>query len=474
MNKKKLTYLIEQTDWTELTDDENKLVKSWSDARVISYFSQKTPPITVKKVKTPFGNIIWKKRETSSAPPPPSTNNAVYIGKYKGSGMLPNFEIKEKEEKLVAEASNMYLELINETGTTFKTTWNGLSANVEFNVSDNRATGGKVIFGSNSIEFTRDDSAETSVLPIPPNFQDGQWVEIAKSTYERLQKLGEWVGKKAEATGMKFYRWMTRDQRVVAEGFDCIDNHNKSMSLRMLKVSPDGKTAEERFVKEVDGQRTKLIYTIDGIAKWVFRDTDEVILEGKWKCTADDSYMIQFNDGQKLYFGDKGPENETDITRQPGPRKTCNSYKTTCPTEEQILAKKGKLQVCMKCSLIKQIQDYEFIKTLLSNVQLSYGLPQATSDEFTYEFKAAVEKFQRQNSLVDDGIIGMKTMALIKKMAEDETTMKNKAKEQENLKQQNTGQTNQNKKTTPATKIVLNPSIYNKKDIPVSKFDDDL
>jgi murein L,D-transpeptidase YcbB/YkuD len=150
-----------------------------------------------------------------------------------------------------------------------------------------------------------------------------------------------------------------------------------------------------------------------------------------------------------------------------------------------ILAKKGKLQVCMKCSLIQKIQNYNFIRTILVKKQKAKGLPEGTSDEFTYEFRDAIAELQSNHGLVSDGIIGLRTLTLINAIAKDEeknkinqpkTTLEPTAPTSTTLEPPKTTTPSQTTTTqnVPSTKIALDSSIYNKKEIPVAGFDDEL
>jgi peptidoglycan hydrolase-like protein with peptidoglycan-binding domain len=309
----------------------------------------------------------FDKEETNSTS---NTSNSKYLGKYKGSDILPDFEIKEKNGKLIADNGAGDVELTLVSGNKFKGKVAGFDAEIVFTVSNDVSTGGNVTVAGKTISFTKVSS--TPSKPDEPKTED-------KSVWS------------------------------------CIENYNKKNNQYPLKK-------ESNYRYEVmdltyDGRNTSYLYYENHKAVWVYTDTKKPILNGVWECKGNEGYIIKWSDGDVSRFGAKTSEIEgktnPKITTNTSENPCVNGYKEGCVTEDDILGKGKALKVCSKCDLIKKVQENPEIKARIFRIQKELGQEQKTDNSFGPIMLAAIKEFQQSHGINPTGMVGEKTLSKI-------------------------------------------------------------
>jgi peptidoglycan hydrolase-like protein with peptidoglycan-binding domain len=309
----------------------------------------------------------FDKEETNSTS---NTSNSKYLGKYKGSGMLPDFEIKEKNGKLIADNGSGDVELTLVSGDKFKGKVLGLDAEIVFTVSNDVSTGGNVTVAGKTISFTKDSS--TPSKPDEP---------------------------KSEDTSV----------------WSCIENFNKKYNQFPLLRSGDYRY--EDMDLEHNGRDTIFIYYKNYKAVWAYSSDETPIMEGVWQCKKN-GYLIKWADGRYSRYGTKedfeGTTDPTKTTTTNTLENPCvNGYKNGCVSEEDILNKKKALKVCSKCDLVKKVQENPEIKARIFRIQKELGKEQKTDNVFGPIMLKAVKEFQSSNGINPTGNVGEKTLTMI-------------------------------------------------------------
>jgi len=300
--------------------------------------------------------------------PPTGSSYSKYFGKYKGSGMLPDFEIKEKNGKLIADNGSSDVELTLVSGNKFKGKVVGLDAVIEFTVSNNVSTGGNVTVGGQTISFTKVTS--TPPKPDEPKTEDKSvWSCITKFNTEYNQ-------------------------------YDLIDGGNYKYEVMDLPQN---------------GLETIFMYYKNYDAVWAYLKDKKPIMKGKWQCKGDKAYLITWSDGTVSRYGTKDsgkgdePTPNTTIDENPCP----NGYKEGCVSEEDILNKKKALKVCRKCDLVKKVQENPEIKARIFRLQQAAGQEQKTDNVFGPTMLAAIKEYQSSHGINPTGAVGEKTLSKI-------------------------------------------------------------
>jgi peptidoglycan hydrolase-like protein with peptidoglycan-binding domain len=312
-----------------------------------------------------FGTKWFKKCST----PPASTGLNKYIGKYKGSGMLPDFEIKEKNGKLIADNGSGDVELALVSGNKFKGKVLGFDAEIEFTVSNDVSTGGNVTVAGQTISFTK--------TPPKPDEPDEP---------------------------------KTEDKSVWA----CIENFNKKNNQYPL-LKKDDYRYEEMDLKYGD-KDTIFIYYKDGRAVWGYSDDKKPIMNGKWVCKGDNGYLITWSDGTVSRYGtkDSQPEGQTKKDTNITTENLCpNGYKQGCVSKNDIFGKKKALKACSKCDLVKEVQENPEIKARIFRLQKEAGQPEKTDNVFGPIMLAAIKEFQSSHGINPTGNVGELTLTKI-------------------------------------------------------------
>ena len=360
INKSIKKILLEQSEWEQLSAAEQ--IEANTRFSVIELrYSRKG--CELKK----FGSKWFKK---CSAPPTPPTGLEKYVGQYQGSGMLPDFEVKEKDGKLVVSSGFINIELTNVSGDKFKGSYLRQDAEIEFTISDNAATGGKIIYAGQTINFTKKSSSPT---PSP-----------------------------------------TPTTNTTASPWDCIENFNKKYNQFPLLRSGDYRY--EDMDLEHNGKDTIFIYYKDGKAVWAYSSDEKPIMEGVWQCK-ENGYLIKWADGRFSRYGTKenfeGTTEPTKTTTDTLENPCVNGYKDGCVSEEDILNKKKALKVCRKCDLVKKVQDNPEIKARIFRIQKELGKEQKTDNVFGPIMLKAIKEFQSSNGITPTGNVGEKTLTMI-------------------------------------------------------------
>ena len=339
--------------------EKNNQAKEFDEQSII-------PPHPNKK-----GKLSQEFKEQSKIPTPPGTSNSKYLGKYKGSGILPDFEIKEKNGKLIADNGSGDVELTLVSGDKFKGKVLGLNAEIEFTVSNNVSTGGSVTVAGQTISFTK-----TTSTPSKPDEP------------------------KSEDTSV----------------WSCIENFNKKYNQFPLLRSGDYRY--EDMDLEHNGKDTIFIYYKNYKAVWAYSSDETPIMEGVWQCKKN-GYLIKWADGRYSRYGTKEEfEGTTDPTKTTTTTNTLenpcvNGYKNGCVSEEDILNKKKALKVCRKCDLVKKVQENPEIKARIFRIQKELGKQQKTDNLFGPIMLKAVKEFQSSNGINPTGNVGEKTLTMI-------------------------------------------------------------
>ena len=303
--------------------------------------------------------------------PPSGSSYSKYFGNYKGSGLLGDFEIKEKNGKLIADKGSGDVELTFVSGNKFKGKVLGLDAEIEFTVSNNVSTGGNVTVAGQTIPFTKTPST-------PPKPDESE----------------------------------TEDKSV----WSCIENFNKKYNQFALLDRGDYRFEEVEI--QHNGKDTVFMYYKDGRAAWAYYSDKKPIMYGKWECKGKDGYLIKWSDGQisrynvKTGGGLEGESNNTTTTTTL--ENICpNGYKEGCVSEEDILNKKKALKVCRKCDLVKKVQENPEIKARIFRIQKELGKEQKTDNVFGPIMLAAIKEYQSSHGINPTGAVGEKTLSKI-------------------------------------------------------------
>jgi len=374
-------YLLEQTEWQELTASEKETVKGFADAKVAKYFKELNPPYKVKRNGTwkdsnGVERVKWQKK-LMTTPPAPTSDLIKYEGKYN-----PNFTIKLKDGKLygsgkIGDKEFGDIELKPVSGNKFKATISGIDVEINFNESDGLITGGTAtatILGfSNTTTFTKVSS--TPPKPDEPDEPESDDTSV----------------------------------------WSCIEKFNKENNAYPLFDRDDFRF--EKTNKTFNDQRTIFMYYKDGRAVWAYYSDFKPIWTGTWKCSGDNGYFITWSNGKISSFGDKSFDGtqqqsggaETDITENICP----NGYKEGCVSEEDILNNKKALKVCSKCDLVKKVQENPEIKTRIFRLQKEAGLPEKTDNVFGPIMLAAIKEYQSSHGINPTGAVGEKTLSKI-------------------------------------------------------------
>jgi peptidoglycan hydrolase-like protein with peptidoglycan-binding domain len=313
----------------------------------------------------------FDKEETNSTS---NTSNSKYLGKYKGSDILPDFEIKEKNGKLIADNGAGDVELTLVSGNKFKGKVAGFDAEIVFTVSNDVSTGGNVTVAGKTISFTKVSS--TPSKPDEPKTED-------KSVWS------------------------------------CIENFNKEYN--QVGLLDRGDYRYERVDAQHNGKDTIYMYYKNYKAVWAYYDDKKPIVYGVWECKGDDGYLIKWSDGVISRYNTKDTEGRgtaattnTDTNTSMTLENPCvNGYKKGCVSEEDILNKKKALKVCSKCDLVKKVQENPEIKARIFRIQKELGKEQKTDNLFGPIMLRAVKEFQSSNGINPTGNVGEKTLTMI-------------------------------------------------------------
>jgi peptidoglycan hydrolase-like protein with peptidoglycan-binding domain len=313
----------------------------------------------------------FDKEETNSTS---NTSNSKYLGKYKGSDILPDFEIKEKNGKLIADNGAGDVELTLVSGNKFKGKVAGFDAEIVFTVSNDVSTGGNVTVAGKTISFTKVSS--TPSKPDEPKTED-------KSVWS------------------------------------CIENYNKEYNQPGLLDRDDYRY--EKVDLQHNGKDTIFMYYKDYKAVWAYFDNKKPIIYGVWECKGNNGYLIKWSDGVISRYNTKeGGGRETAATTNTDTNTTMtlenpcvNGYKEGCVTENDILNKKKALKVCSKCDLVKKVQENPEIKARIFRIQKELGKQQKTDNLFGPIMLKAVKEFQSSNGINPTGNVGEKTLTMI-------------------------------------------------------------
>jgi peptidoglycan hydrolase-like protein with peptidoglycan-binding domain len=307
--------------------------------------------------------------------PPTGSSYSKYFGKYKGSGLLKNFEIKEKDGKLIADTSVGDVELTLVSGNKFKGKKFGTDFEVEFTISNNVVTGGKGTAAGDTLNFTKDSSTTPS-----------------KEEDEEPEPPSPW---------------------------DCIEKFNKDFNQLGLYDRDDFRF--EKITAKYNGRNTIIMYYKNYDAVWAY-DDKKPILNGKWECSGDSGYLIKWSNGKVSNYNAKddgggGLSTQTTTNTNTGTNtleNPCvNGYKKGCVSEEDILNKKKALKVCSKCDLVKKVQENPEIKARIFTIQKELGKEQKIDDLFGPIMLKAVKDFQSSNGINPTGNVGEKTLTMI-------------------------------------------------------------
>jgi peptidoglycan hydrolase-like protein with peptidoglycan-binding domain len=372
----------------------------------------------------------FDKEETNSTS---NTSNSKYLGKYKGSDILPDFEIKEKNGKLIADNGAGDVELTLVSGNKFKGKVAGFDAEIVFTVSNDVSTGGNVTVAGKTISFTKVSS--TPSKPDEPKTED-------KSVWS------------------------------------CIENYNKEYNQPGLLDRDDYRY--EKVDLQHNGKDTIFMYYKDYKAVWAYFDNKKPIIYGVWECKGNNGYLIKWSDGVISRYNTKeGAGRETAATTNTDTNTTMtlenpcvNGYKEGCVTENDILNKKKALKVCSKCDLVKKVQENPEIKARIFRIQKELGKQQKTDNLFGPIMLKAVKEFQSSNGINPTGNVGEKTLTMINSYSASEVNdpvviTKNKG-EEPFINKTEVGGTN---KAEVKPEI---PPIYKKRTLRQVSFDEEL
>jgi peptidoglycan hydrolase-like protein with peptidoglycan-binding domain len=303
--------------------------------------------------------------------PPTGSSYSKYFGKYKGSGLLPDFEIKEKNGKLIADNGSGDVELTFVSGNKFKGKVSGLNAEIEFTVSNNVSTGGNVTVAGQTISFTKTTSTPSKPDEPSPPKPPSVW--------------------------------------------DCIEKYNKENNANSLYDRDEYRY--EKVDLERDNKPTIFKYYKDGRVDWAYYKDQKPILQGKWECRGDNGYIIKWSNGNISTYNVKtggGLEGNSNNTATNTSENICpNGYKEGCVSKADILGKKKALKACSKCDLVKEVQENPEIKARIFRLQKEAGQPEKTDNVFGPIMLAAIKEFQSSHGINPTGNVGELTLAKI-------------------------------------------------------------
>ena len=428
---KKNSILVEQTDWSELSAEEKRLITGWPANRIIAYFSRQTPPYEVKKFRNNLGREIWKKRlkgaASSTTPTPsPTTDLSKYVGEYEGQSILPNFKIKENNGKLffIKEllGQEVDMELTFVSDNVFKGKLATVNYEVNFTEVNGVVTGGQVNVGGKTVAFTKKTSGSSSSTTSDDEFQ---WKEVPKAAWEALKKAGKWV----KQEGTKFLAYLNSQGEAVEdqEVWECVNKVHKVFNWYPLSESSSGEFMFTRIDYKVNGRDTKLELYKNNDAFLKYNGTNEIVPggRGKWGCGTGDipSYWVKWENGNVAVWGggpyspSVGSEPNSENSTGGGTSSASNlpSYKSACPNTkgcpklDDVKAGKASFKICMKCDDIKNIQDMPSFQRLYYKILKDNGKQEKSDGIFGPMMKQAVENFQESRGLKKDGVIGIQT-----------------------------------------------------------------
>jgi len=371
---------------------------------------------------------------------PPSTSSySKYLGKYKGSGRLSNFEIKEKNGKLIAGISIGDVELANVSGDKFKGKKLGQDVEVEFTVSNNAVTGGKAIVAGQTITFTKESSTPTPPPPVPSPTTDEDgitWNEVLESTWDALKNAGYWVKKEGGKLLAAIKDGKNVKKEEIENIFKCINAYNKWWGYYKLSEGWDGvnKYAYEHTTHKVNGREVKLLYMDDGRVVMRFEDNDSDVPGGggKWECDSEGTgYRIKWSNGQVAVFSKRkdisknssteNSSNTDNSKTEQGQSSALPKFKEVCkailpcPKRADVESGKASYKICMRCPEIAELQSNPVFKVIYFKKLKDRGFKESADGVFGPITKLAVEEYQEMNGLVKDGLIGQKTLAQLDK-----------------------------------------------------------
>jgi peptidoglycan hydrolase-like protein with peptidoglycan-binding domain len=353
--------LLEQSQWEQLSATEQIEATTRFSVIELRYSRQ---GCELKK----FGTKWFKKCSAVT-----TAQNSKYLGKYKGSGLLPDFEISEKDGKLIAKSGLGDIELTNVSGDKFKGNKFGQDVEVEFTISNNLATGGKAIVSGQIITFTKEASTPTPSKPDETNSSKPPSV------------------------------------------WDCIENYNKENNSKSLYDRDEYRY--EKVDLEYDNKPTIFKYYKDGRAEWAYYADQKPILQGKWECRGDNGYIIKWSNGKISTYNVKpggGLEGNSSNTTTTTLENLCpNGYKEGCVSKADIFGKKKALKACSKCDLVKEVQENPEIKARIFRLQKEAGQPEKTDNVFGPIMFAAIKEFQSSHGINPTGNVGELTLTKI-------------------------------------------------------------
>lgn len=399
MYRKQLIY--EQTEQLEpLTAQEKEETKDLNDRQTQIYFRNKN--IRVKKQGGKWYKVIGG--STPPTPPPqPTTSLSKYVGEYYGEEILPNFQIKEKNGKLLIPLTLGSVELIYVSDNQFSGETLGVDYTFDFRERDGAVTGGVMKIKGRTANFTKKGSLPS---PQPPSSDDFEWKEIAKDAYDELVSASKWVKKQAG----KFWAYMNSTGEVATDKgvWSCIENYLDLYQYHPL-AEPFGPLKEKFRTWSWDykykGNATMARVYFDKQIEVLDEDTQEVIPshKGTWECLSEDSFQITWNDGKVWKFNQRTP-----IITTTDPNQTATTLKLKkmseacprtkpCPSIKEVLENGKSLSLCMKCDAIEILQDTEQFKLIYFDVLKAIGEPEAIDDVFSPAMEEAVKRFQKTN-----------------------------------------------------------------------------
>lgn len=344
-----------------------------------------------------------------------------YVGTFKGEGVLfPSFDIIQKESKLYMKKGGIEVVLENLAENKYKGRFLE-RFEINFSVSGDSATGGTIVVGEDTINFSRVEPGS--------DFNRLNWIEISNTAWENLKKAGYWV----KEEGGKLLAAIQNGlhvKKVDNSAWDCINKWNEGWGYFKLLTGFEGdrKFLFEYTSHKVDGKKVKLLYFEDGEVLMKFTDTNQNVAggKGKWSCT-DSGYKIVWQNGQVAVFGNS---KSLPDTTQNGESNTTNSETTTsetpkfkevckailpCPKRADVESGKASYKICMRCPEIAELQSNPVFKVIYFKKLKDRGFKESADGVFGPITKLAVEEYQEMNGLVKDGLIGQKTLAQLDK-----------------------------------------------------------
>lgn len=421
MYRKKLIY--EQTEQLEpLTAQEQEETKDLNDRQTQVYFRNKN--IRVKKQGGKWYKVIGGSTPPTPTPPPqPTTSLSKYVGEYYGEGILPNFELQEKNGKLLLPLPlGSSVELIFVSENKFSGETLGVDYNFDFREKDGVVTGGVMKIKGRTVNFTKKTSQPS---PQPPSSDDFEWKEVAYDTYQLLKKAGKWV----KEEGGKLYAYLNsalQAKDADENTWDCINKYNENWGYYKLLRGGTGSGPDyfyEFSTYKINGKKTIFVYFADG--KFVLRsfDNNQNIpgQSGKWSCLEGGGYKLDYDDGRKAVFGMNEKESKIQSSSdQEGneqsnqPISGCKSI-ISCPSFVDYVNKNLEYKVCMKCPEIQNFQNNPVLKVIYFRKLKQNNLPERTDDIFGPIMKSAIEEYQEMNGITKTGTINHNTYIALKK-----------------------------------------------------------